>query len=801
MIKNKEQFLKELVTLPELKDNVMAYVFAINPDIKISSKNEFFDYVKSYYQRYKTQKPQIETTITQDNNEIDEWKNLDLRIKDVKLKSVKGFPESDVPFGIDFSNGKGLPKSMVILGGNATGKSSIYDAIEYVYCNKIGEAQLRNFKLNNSDRFKLFLEHFENGTENTYCKVETIDKSFDLQITPNIPKSVRERINPDTHFISDYDVYENGQLDYQKNNQKSFHNQIARSIGLESLLEFNKHLKTFVPYSRRKETTGINTANKNIENQNKFIETNNKAISERKTTLEQLQKDQKANPEENNLKLLIETLGKVRQNDLRSSFSYIRFEEVKQAFESAYNDFITKQVKNSGLSELQFLNLGLELLEKHEDCPFCENSQLSKQEIEGNSSQRIEKIKKLNEATQILNNSLNDLVDAFHNLLVELKNIKGTIIRELFELQEKVEFNNLFQKENAFLTSISNELADDFLVEISNLDENPNYLKDRNKYVFELLNNHTGFIKSLSEFEKMINRFFDERNFEIQKIDDLIRSKSQTKSSTERIIEINKEISDFEKQITDANQLIQKEKKTVEDFEAIRSLFTEIKESTKEYEKIVSNKVNETVTTAFAPIKLVVEEVLETYFKFDNRDLELIVSKVADEIDEETGEILSEVITAQIKPKNQNVKPQPVGKILNTFHYRLFSTMVGVAIAIASRKNTKINMPLVLDDIFYASDFENRARIETFIEALFKMFHDFTPELPLQLILFTHDQMIFESTIKVLNEIETLNEEDISFAKLFPHSEAKEVDGYKNLVYQFPTYFAKQVLNRSLETQ
>ena len=80
-------------------------------------------------------------------------------------------------------------------------------------------------------------------------------------------------------------------------------------------------------------------------------------------------------------------------------------------------------------------------------------------------------------------------------------------------------------------------------------------------------------------------------------------------------------------------------------------------------------------------------------------------------IDEETGEILSEVITAQVKAKNQNIEPQTIGKILNTFHYRLFSTMVGISVAIASRKSTQINMPLVLDDIFYASDFENRATV------------------------------------------------------------------------------------------
>lgn len=166
----------------------------------------------------------------------------------------------------------------------------------------------------------------------------------------------------------------------------------------------------------------------------------------------------------------------------------------------------------------------------------------------------------------------------------------------------------------------------------------------------------------------------------------------------------------------------------MEELEKIQSLFNEIKEATKEYEKYASIKINEAVKVAFDPIKLIVEEVLETYFEMDNRNIDLIISKVPDEYDEETGEILSEVITAQIKPKNQNVEPQAVGKILNTFHYRLFSTMVGIAIAIASRKNTQINLPLVLDDIFYASDFENRATVETFIEALFKMFGVFTPE-------------------------------------------------------------------------
>ena len=59
MIQNKPRFLENLIKLPELKDNVMSYVFAKNPDLLISPKNQFFDNVKLFYQRYKDSKPEI----------------------------------------------------------------------------------------------------------------------------------------------------------------------------------------------------------------------------------------------------------------------------------------------------------------------------------------------------------------------------------------------------------------------------------------------------------------------------------------------------------------------------------------------------------------------------------------------------------------------------------------------------------------------------------------------------------------------------------------------------------------------
>src|SRR5690606_34309042 len=103
---------------------------------------------------------------------------------------------------------------------------------------------------------------------------------------------------------------------------------------------------------------------------------------------------------------------------------------------------------------------------------------------------------------------------------------------------------------------LSNLLGEDFFTDISELEENPNYLKDKNKYVADLVKRYSEFLNSISVIESEANKFFEERNGELQKIDDLIKSKTQTKSVTEQIIELNKEVTDFEAQIRTANQVI-----------------------------------------------------------------------------------------------------------------------------------------------------------------------------------------------------------------------------------------------------
>ena len=96
--------------------------------------------------------------------------------------------------------------------------------------------------------------------------------------------------------------------------------------------------------------------------------------------------------------------------------------------------------------------------------------------------------------------------------------------------------------------------------------------------------------------------------------------------------------------------------------------------------------------------------------------------------------------------------------------------MVSCSVAIATRRVTGMNLPFVLDDIFYASDYLNRSTIMNFLQKLLKLIKKYSPqELELQIVLFTHDELIFNSAYDTIITSSDLDlEEKTIFARLFP---------------------------------
>lgn len=797
MIKNKETFLKTVALMPELKGNKLSLVFALRPSIDISNKTKFVDNLSTYFIMQKEEDREKINLDSEKESDVEKWLGKDLRIKKLKLNSVRGFPKSSIPFGIDFTNSLGKPQSMIILGSNGSGKSSIYNSIEYTFCKNIGEAQLRNSRtLNDEDNeFKEYLSHFSNGFSNCFCDISTVDENLTLQGL-NIPQEVRNKINPKTHFISDYDIYNNGQLNFLKGDEGSFHNLIAESLGLNELLQFEKNLNEFIAYRRATESTRINAIEKEIKEENQLVDNNKKSLIEKKSTHANLNENQKEQPETSKVQELQKTLAQIKSTNFSFQFELQTLLTNIAEFERNYKEFTSSEIKSGNASQIQFVNLGLELLKEANGCPFCNSSNKSLEEIQQYASQKIKQIESFNKLNQELSKSQNyvteNLDSLFNNVSLHLAKVK----QELNTIKQFSEFSELASNENSYIKFIESALAEDFYLVGSGLNNNDKYKLNKNIFLFSFFENQKEYIqKGLSSFILELSKFSDSRSLTIQKLDVQQSQSLQSKTIFEQIVTVKNEIASLEQQIENSEKKIQTSIIELNKFREQQAVFNAIKDDARIYNNMYHSLLSREVQQAFTPIKLIVEDVLDKYLQSDNRNVELEIKMREDEVDSETGEVLSEIITAYIIPKDKSHPPLPVNKYFNTFHYRLFSTMVGVSIAMASRINTKINLPLVLDDIFYASDFENRATVERFIKELFDIFNQYTPNLDLQLILFTHDQLIFESAVKATAEMKV---ENIAFARLFHYTKAKVKGEVLELAYLMPTYLPYKIMQNTL---
>lgn len=797
MIKNKETFLKKVALMPELKGNRLSLVFALRPSIDISNKTKFVENVSTYFIMQKEEDREKINLDSEKETDVEKWLGKDLRIKKVKLNSVRGFPKSSIPFGIDFTNTQGRPQSMIILGSNGSGKSSIYNSIEYAFCKKIGEAQLRNSRtLNDEDNeYKEYLSHFNNGFTNSLCDIETIDENLTLQGL-NIPIEVRNKINPNTHFISDFDIYHNGQLNFLRGDEGSFHNLIAESLGLSELLQFEKNLNEFIAYRRATESTRINALEKGIKEENKLIENNKKTLAEKKSILIRLTENQQEQPETNKVQELQKKLAQIKSTNLSFQFDLKSLQNNITEFEQKYKEFASLEVKSGNAVQIQFYNLGLELLKENNECPFCNSSKKSTDDIQQYVNEKIKQIESFNKVNQELTKSQNFVTENLNNLLNSVALHLTKVKQELNSIISFSEFSELASNENSYITFIESALAEEFYQIGSDLANNDKYRLNKNEFLYSYFEKQKDYIQiELNSFISELSKFAENRNLLIQKIEGQLAQSLQSKTIFEQIVTIKNEITSIEQQIANSEKKIQNSNIELKRYREQQALFKAIKDEARNYNNSFHTLLSSEVQQAFAPIKLIVEEVLEKYLQSDNRNVELEIKMKEDEVDSETGEVLSEIITAYIVPKDRSHPPLPVNKYFNTFHYRLFSTMVGVSIAMASRINTKINLPLVLDDIFYASDFENRATVERFIKELFDIFNKYTPNLELQLILFTHDQLIFESAVKATAEMKV---ENIAFARLFHHSKAKDKGDVLELAYRMPTYLPYKIMQNTL---
>lgn len=97
----------------------------------------------------------------------------------------------------------------------------------------------------------------------------------------------------------------------------------------------------------------------------------------------------------------------------------------------------------------------------------------------------------------------------------------------------------------------------------------------------------------------------------------------------------------------------------------------------------------------------------------------------------------------------------------NSFRYKLYAVSFKIALAFTEMKKMNIRVPIVIDDVFNASDFENNLRLENFVYNIFKAYDSLSFDEPLQLILLTHDEMVlnaFRKGVDMITNEKSLND-------------------------------------------
>lgn len=104
---------------------------------------------------------------------------------------------------------------------------------------------------------------------------------------------------------------------------------------------------------------------------------------------------------------------------------------------------------------------------------------------------------------------------------------------------------------------------------------------------------------------------------------------------------------------------------------------------------------------------------------------------------------------------------------LNNFRQKLFYVAFKAALFLYAREKSGNDYPFIIDDIFDSSDFENREKVKSFMNNLHSCYiinqtNGTIPD-PVQVILFTHDDIIAEEAYKGIQKSGT----DAKFARIF----------------------------------
>lgn len=812
--RNFNKYLYNLVK-SSAKDNKVAKTVALNYQrLNRDAKDKFFESLMLAYANY--------SDSAFDNIKFEVSSNLgsaeskkDFRLKSVRIANVRGIPEpkNSTKFGFDLFD-DGQIQNGVFLGPNGTGKSSLFDAIEFIYSNEVAEKKLRvknPESLTEKDYFT-YLGYFNEPPE---CEIETPSGNFSLRNRVFKTYEELKTIYPETHFISDYDIYNKGQLNYlgRNDDSQSFHLLIASSLGLQDYLDFTNMLKSISTYRRSKETSDRKKITDRKNELIQEIEKNQEQITIKLEKIKELKTSNTENPNDNNGEKLATTLAAIKQTSISFPFDKSQYQKTFERYRNAHEMFLGLSVNQNLQTEAQFLSLGLELINHSENCPLCENSKSSVADIKKKIEKRITEIQEFDSASNDLNQSIRNIQNTIKDILTRLQSTERTLKLESDRIVAVSELMEIHRNGKELIDLLEDETRNLIEVDeaISKIITSNDVLSKKDEAILKLIQSKEAVLLiDVANTPLAIEKFALRRQQKIAEIETSLAMPLNSISPKQQILILESEIKTHQATVNINGQQIKTLEKDIEKLTTTINTIAEIKLKAGEFAKTLEVEVNKLVTNSFEPIKETITTILSEYLKEENVSLQIRLDEKPS-LDDQESTVTT--ILAEIQRINTQTGEQEIhspSKFFNTFRFRLFCTMVSVSVVIAARKNSGINLPLVLDDVFYASDYNSKTTFSLFIRTILDLFRRFNSEMPLQFVLFTHDELVFDSALDAISEFETLKTELLptqaidlqwknsiehrtAFARLFP---AKDVDSkvtksafgnFWDLTYKIPT--------------
>lgn len=209
---------------------------------------------------------------------------------------------------------------------------------------------------------------------------------------------------------------------------------------------------------------------------------------------------------------------------------------------------------------------------------------------------------------------------------------------------------------------------------------------------------------------------------------------------------------------------------------AIKSMTQKMSRPSEEYFKKLGKEVDEILEMLESEIQRIFRMLLDVSqnimpnilrdFLYDcNLDIRMV----------DNAPSISLIVKSDVDGKPIHIEPR---RFFNTFRLKLFAIAIKISMSCCVKILDKVNFPFIIDDTFDASDFISKREIKNFIHNIL-INHDGIKDLdkfPLQLIIFTQDDIIAQKAYKGLSSFAQGDDLRPLFLKLYDCEDVKESD-------------------------